>query len=111
VDVLAAIDRIDDLVHVPYWGGVAIRPDFKKVDPVRYAEALDRLRIEVESALVDPERLECLALVEQLDGCGRKAKRIPVIGGIAIRRAEVLDVLDALRQAVPRGIIARRARD
>ncbi len=91
VDVLVAIDRIDDLVHRPssHRSGVAIRPDFKQVDPVRYADAVGRLRVEVDSALVDPERRECLALVDQLDAFLLDAKRIPVIGGVAIRRSEM----------------------
>lgn len=105
VDVLAAIDAVDELMTLPA-GWSRRRP--KRVDAELLAAAIEHLRVEVTHALSEPGRREALPLVEDLASLARRAKNAPVVGGVLVNRRRVFDLLDELRQVVPRAIIAQR---
>jgi hypothetical protein len=105
MEVLVAIDAVDELLTLP--AGSSKR-SVKRVDPAQLDAAIEHLRAEVTAALSDAGRLEALPLVEGLANLARSARKIPAIGGVLMNRPRAYDLLDELRQVVPRAIIAQR---
>ena len=95
MDVLAAIDRLDDLVHnakaVPL-------TDQVRIDGDELTAAVDALL-----ALLPPDASELLDLdvPERLTAIVRDARPVPLTDDVRVDRDPIHDLLDRLRGAVP----------
>lgn len=104
MEILEAIDALDDLVHLsPGWS----RYKHKRVDQDEWRRAVNRLR-SATTVLSSSGRAQVLPLLDRLDDLAHAARRIPGVGGVRMRRDAAYDVLDELRQLVPRDLIAQR---
>lgn len=104
MEILEAIDALDEVVHLsPGWS----RYRHKRVDQDEWRRAVGRLR-SATTVLSPSGRDQVLPLLDRLDDVARAARRIPGIGGVLVRRDAVYDILDELRQLVPRDLIAQR---
>jgi hypothetical protein len=105
VDVLVAIDAIDDLVHHK-GGGHGRRPAVRRVAPETYGQAVERLRAEIILTLPEPGRTTALVLTEHLHAIGEGSVHLPMGGGLMLSETDICHVLDQLREVVPSAIIA-----
>ena len=96
MDVLVAIDRLDDLVHnakaVPM-------SDQVRVDRDELQRALDELLRTMPPELA--HQLPDFDAPERLAAAVRNAKPVPLTGEVRLEKDVVYDLLDALRGAVP----------
>ena len=104
MDVLIAIDALDDMVHqsalVPLTGEAML-------DPAEAIAAVRRIR---EALLTEhPGATEAFAgELEQLERRVSEAKPVPLSSLVRVRREDVFDALDRLRTELPEAIRRER---
>ena len=93
MDLLVAVDKLDDLVFsarpVPMTDQVRMRPE-------RLAEAVADVR-----AAAPPGRSDLHHVVARLEALFREAKPIPLTGQVRLDKDRVYELLDELRAMVP----------
>jgi hypothetical protein len=97
MDVLVLIDKLDDLAHnakaVPL-------TDQVRVERREVQDIVAEIRAAIREDLTDAPT-QVLTLVDELDELARDAKPVPLTRHVRIDRAEVYDILDRLRAAIP----------
>jgi len=92
VDILIAVDALDDLMHsapaVPLTDQVRVKPD-ELHD--RVSDVLDHLSPEQR------ERANAAGLVEELEALVQTAKPVPLTGQVRVDKDRMYELLDRLR--------------
>jgi hypothetical protein len=105
MDVLVAIDRLDDFVH-----NAKMLPlsDDVRVDRDELLEHVERLRAGLRAELQEAYRAESMRMVDELERMARDAPPVRLFGGVRIAKDEVYDVLDRMRATIPEEIRRQR---
>jgi hypothetical protein len=94
MDVLIAIDRLDDFIHnAPAIGW----SDDVRVDREKLLERVE----EVRAALRESYRSPSTGMVEELAQLAQAARPVRVFGGVRIHKEQLYDVLDRMRATIP----------
>jgi hypothetical protein len=95
MDVLVAIDNLDDLVHNA--------PSVPLTDQVRLAPERLEAAVAQLHATLPPDvraRAEGEGLLERLDAVVASAKPVPLVDQVRVDKEALYDVLDGLRAAI-----------
>lgn len=105
MDVLVAIDRLDDFVHnaktVPL-------SDAVRVDRGELLEHVDRLRTGLRAELSESYRSASMRMVEDLERLARDAPPVRLFSGVRVNKDQIYDVLDRMRDTIPEEIRLER---
>lgn len=97
MDVLVAIDAVDDLLHN---ARVVPLSDEVRVDPEELGGLIQRMRSSLREQLADPEPSRSWAQVDRLQAELRAARKMPMSNHVRVDRERMYDILDWLRAVV-----------
>ena len=105
MDVLIAIDALDDLIHNAKMVPLS---DAIRIDRDDLLEQVERMREGLRAELDEAYRTGSMRLLEQLEQMARDAPPVRILGGVRMDKERVYDVLDGMRATIPEEIRVQR---
>jgi hypothetical protein len=97
VDVLVAIDALDDLL----WNARSVPlSDEKRIDREALAGAIERIRASLAAGAADPRHARAVVMVDRLDDLARMAPTVPLSSNVRVDPDRFYEILDRLRKAM-----------